>query len=173
MDWTGLDMSGLVQCCKILGEWNFVLSKKMGFLQSKELFNSLPSFSTSAYFMSKNCGSGRYRISTKSFKTCLVFWELGLVASRVYVCVLVARVWLWDPTRLLCPWNLSGKNTGVGSYFLLQGIFPIRGSNPGLPHCWQIFYHLSHQGNLQGRDPRMWPDRNENYTPSVDRHSWT
>ena len=23
----------------------------------------------------------------------------------------------------LCPWNSSGKNTGVGCYFLLQGIF--------------------------------------------------
>ena len=30
---------------------------------------------------------------------------------------------LW-PTRLLCPWNFPGKNTGVGCHFLLQGIFP-------------------------------------------------
>ena len=41
----------------------------------------------------------------------------------------------------------SGKNTGVGCHALLQGIFPIQGSNPGLPHCRQILYHLSHQGN--------------------------
>ena len=33
-----------------------------------------------------------------------------------------------QPTRLLCPWNSSGRNTGVG-YFLLQGIFPTQGSN--------------------------------------------
>ena len=32
-------------------------------------------------------------------------------------------------------------------YFLLQGIFPNQGSNPGLLHCRQIFYHLSHQGS--------------------------
>ena len=25
-----------------------------------------------------------------------------------------------SPTRLLCPWNSPGKNTGVDSYFLLQ-----------------------------------------------------
>ena len=25
-----------------------------------------------------------------------------------------------QPTRLLCPWDSSGKNTGVGSHFLLQ-----------------------------------------------------
>ena len=30
---------------------------------------------------------------------------------------------LW-PTRLLCPWDSPGKNTGVGCHFLLQGIFP-------------------------------------------------
>ena len=29
--------------------------------------------------------------------------------------------------------------------FLLQDIFPIQGSNPGLPHCKQILYHLSYQ----------------------------
>ena len=28
-----------------------------------------------------------------------------------------------------------GKNTGVGHYALLQGIFPTQGSNPSLPHC--------------------------------------
>ena len=27
---------------------------------------------------------------------------------------------------------------------LLLGIFPTEGSNPGLPHCRQILYHLSH-----------------------------
>ena len=30
---------------------------------------------------------------------------------------------------------------------LLQGIFPTQGSNPGLPHCKQILFHLSHQGS--------------------------
>ena len=39
--------------------------------------------------------------------------------------------------RLLCPWDYPGKNTRVGCHFLLQGIFPIQGSNPGLPHCTQ------------------------------------
>ena len=30
------------------------------------------------------------------------------------------------------PGILHGKNTGVGCHFLLQGIFPTQGSNPGL-----------------------------------------
>ena len=37
--------------------------------------------------------------------------------------------------------------TGVGFHFLLQGVFPTQGSNPGLSHCRQTFYHLSHQGS--------------------------
>ena len=40
-----------------------------------------------------------------------------------------------------------GKNTGVGCYALLQGIFPTQGLNPGLPHCRRILYQLSHQGS--------------------------
>ena len=43
---------------------------------------------------------------------------------------------LWPPwtvaSRLLCPWNFLGKNIGVGSHSLLQGIFPTQGSNPCL-----------------------------------------
>jgi len=37
-----------------------------------------------------------------------------------------------QPHRLDSPWNSPGQNTGVGSYSLLQGIFPTQGSNPGL-----------------------------------------
>ena len=40
-----------------------------------------------------------------------------------------------------------GKNTGMGCHALLQGIFPTQGLNPGLPHCRQILYHLSHWGS--------------------------
>ena len=52
-----------------------------------------------------------------------------------------------QPTRLLCPWGSSSKNTEVGCHALLQGIFPTQRSNPGLPHCRQILYHVSHQGS--------------------------
>src|SRR5574340_1213669 len=56
---------------------------------------------------------------------------------------------LCDPMdiRLLCPWDSPGKNTGVGYHFLLQGIFPTQGSNPGLLHFRQMPYLLSHQGS--------------------------
>ena len=53
---------------------------------------------------------------------------------------------LW-PHGLYSPWNSPGQNTGVGSHSLLQGFFPSQGSNPGLLHCREILYHLSHQGH--------------------------
>ena len=52
-----------------------------------------------------------------------------------------------QPTRLLCPWDSPGKNTGVGCHFLLQGIFLRHRLNPGLPHCRQILYTPNHQGS--------------------------
>ena len=45
------------------------------------------------------------------------------------------------PHGLHSPGNSAGQNTGVGSFSLLQG------SNPGLPHCRQILYQLSHKGS--------------------------
>ena len=53
------------------------------------------------------------------------------------------RVSLFEPARLLCPWNSPGKNTGVGSHSLLQGIFLIQGLNLGLPLHRQILYQGS------------------------------
>ena len=35
----------------------------------------------------------------------------------------------------------------MGSLSILQGIFPTRWSNPGLLHCRQILYQLSHKGS--------------------------
>ena len=50
-------------------------------------------------------------------------------------------------TKLLCPWDFPGKNTGVGCHALLQGIFPTQGSNLCLLHYRQILYPLSHLGS--------------------------
>ena len=57
-------------------------------------------------------------------------------------------------TRLLRPWDFLGKSTGVGCHFLLQGIFPTQGSNPGLLHCRQMLYclRISLEGILKSRD---------------------
>ena len=56
---------------------------------------------------------------------------------------------LW-PHGLYSPWNSPCQNTRVGSLYLLQGIFPTLGLNPGSPHCRWILYQLSHN-----RSPRI------------------
>ena len=41
--------------------------------------------------------------------------------------------------------SIHGDSPWSGWQSLLQGIFPTHKFNPGLPHCRQILYHLSHQ----------------------------
>ena len=65
--------------------------------------------------------------------------------SRVRLCrTLFSSHILKEPTRLPCPWDSPGKNTGVGCHFLLPGISSTQGLNTGLPHGRWILYHLSH-----------------------------
>ena len=56
-----------------------------------------------------------------------------------------------QPIRLLRPWDFPGKSAGVDCHFHLQGIFLTQESNPGLPHCRQTLYRLSHQGNQRAK----------------------
>ena len=81
-------------------------------------------------------------------------WKYFLFLRVQFVCVCVCLAMsdylqphVLHPARLLCPWDFPGKNTGVGCHVFLQGIFPTQGLNPGLPHCRQILYPLSHQGS--------------------------
>ena len=53
---------------------------------------------------------------------------------------------LW-PHGLYSPWNSPGQDTRESSLSLLQVIFPTQESNPGLPHCRLILYHVSHKGS--------------------------
>ena len=93
-------------------------------------------------------------ISVHSF---LPIWEsLCPYFPFLYGCVLclVDQLYLTlcDPMDCSPPGSSlhgdsPGKYTGVDCHALLQGIFPIQGSNPALLHCRWILYHLSHQGS--------------------------
>ena len=74
--------------------------------------------------------------------------SLSYVEERMVLVVKIAQSCpTLRPHGLYSPWNSPGQNTGVGSLYLLHGIFPSQGSNPGLPHCRQIPYQLSHKGS--------------------------
>ena len=82
----------------------------------------------------------------------------GYVKARSFKWVfnpkwLLSRVWVFvTPWTVACQVPLfmeffSGRNTGVSSHFLLQGIFPTQELNLGLLHGRQILHHLSYQGS--------------------------
>ena len=50
-----------------------------------------------------------------------------------------------QPTRLLCPWDFPGKNTGGGCHALLQGIVPTQELNLCFLYCRRPL-PLSHLG---------------------------
>ena len=83
-------------------------------------------------------------------------WKDAQHSSLLYVLVSQSYPTLCNakgcsPLRLLCPWDFPGKNTGVDSHFLLQGIFPTQGLNSRLLHLvyWQAdSLLLSHLGSL-------------------------
>ena len=64
------------------------------------------------------------------------------VASIMSDCL---RAYGLKPSRLLCPWDSLGRNTGVGCHALLQGIFPTQGLNLHLLcllHWQAVLYHF-------------------------------
>ena len=99
-----------------------------------------------ACFSCTSCIAGRFLTneppgkshSMKVAQSCLTLCD---PMDSIVHGVLQIRIleWVAFPYGLHSPWNSPEQNTGVGSLSLLQGIFPTRGSNPGLLHCRQIF----------------------------------
>ena len=74
--------------------------------------------------------------------------------------------------------GFSRQEYWSGVPFPSSGIFPTQGSNPGLPHCRQTLYHLSHQGspdlqkNMTDRDwdpacCTAWPEQRKEHDKST------
>ena len=127
----------------------------------------LSSWLVKAYFISPHSKTGKinylhmYQIHSLVTILCLPELELEkIVNSSVFTlwnamcCVLSLSVvsdslrphGLWS-SRILCPWGLFRLEYWSGLPCPPPGIFPTQGSNPGLLHCRQILYHLSHQGS--------------------------
>ena len=84
-----------------------------------------------------------------------------LFSVRFFVCFLFVIKTIVSESRSVVsdsvtPWTVACQaplsmefSRQEYCHALLQEIFPTQGLNPGLPHCRQILYHLSHQGMLQ------------------------
>ena len=102
-----------------------------------------------------------------SLAICFIRWIFWTVFSKPYralqftlcvcVCVLCVLCHSIVSDSFTTPWivacqvplsvGFSSKNTVMGCHVLIQGIFPIQGSNPGHPNSGQILNHLRHQGH--------------------------
>ena len=85
----------------------------------------------------------------------IYMYQQRLMDACVCLCSVMSDslrpAWTLQPSRLLCPWDSPGKNTGVGCHDLLQGIFPAQGLNQHHLH-WQVdSLPLCHLGN-----PGLW-----------------
>ena len=109
--------------------------------------------------------------------SCIAVWCNFIKLSCVYILspTQIRSLWTeWSESRpvvsdclwphgLYSQWNSLGLNTGVGSLSLHQDIFPTQESNPGLPHCRQILYQMSHGGS---------PREHEKYWFNIVFASW-
>ena len=59
-----------------------------------------------------------------SFQAMMVTCRPNKIKKESAVTQSCLSVTPWTVTRLLNPWNFSGKNTGVGCHILLKGNFP-------------------------------------------------
>ena len=76
------------------------------------------------------CATSTARFFFPTVLSSLKVLSVTLMTSSSGCCSLVTKSCLLfcdphglQPTRLLCPWDFSGKNTGGGSHFLFQRIF--------------------------------------------------
>ena len=62
-----------------------------------------------------------------------------MLCAVAQLCLTLCNSMDHRPAKLLCPCDYPGRNTGVGCYALLQGIFLTQGLNPRLLHLlhWQ------------------------------------
>ena len=80
----------------------------------------------------------------------------------IYICCLVAESCLtllrshglYIAHQAPLSMGFPGKNSRVGSHFILQAIFPTQGSNAPLLRWQADSFPLSHQGNPNGSDAR-------------------
>ena len=95
-------------------------------------------------------------LPSKAWPFSLILWFLSTVYLRATQYIfffhkLAKWFSLLGNQKSLNNKNFLGKRTcglpQVDCHFLLQGTFLTQGSNPGLPHCRQTLYPLSHQGS--------------------------
>ena len=138
-----------VGCCPLPSGWRGVPFAALTpahtpYTKSCLLCSSQAEKSINSFSHRKSVSSGRpWGICLQS----LISAEGSLLSLVAQSCPALCDPMDCSPPGSCVHGDSPSKNTGMGCQALLQGIFPIQGSNPGLPHCRRILYHLSHQGS--------------------------
>ena len=90
--------------------------------------NGLTVLSVVLAFVSASMEGPGVQLIRCSLRVCRV---ASVVSDSLWPCGL-------QPSRLLCPWDSLGKNTGVSCHTLFQGLFPTQGLNPRLLHLLHL-----------------------------------
>ena len=98
----------------------------------KVLAGILDFLNKTAWYWGTLCAMLCYAVLCCAVLCCAVLRRFSRVWFRAFLWTVAHQ----DPLSM----GFSSKNTGVGCHALLQGIFPIQGSNAGLLHCRQILY---------------------------------
>ena len=73
-------------------------------------------------------------------------WRLcALLCLVVQACLTLCKPMVCRRPGSFVHGDSPNNNARMGCHALLQGIFPIQGSNSGLQHCRRILYLLSHK----------------------------
>ena len=105
-----------------------------------------------------------------------IFFSFPKNGERSYCLLTKSHLTLLGPhgLQLLRPWDVPGKNTGVGYHFLLQGSFSTQRSNPSLLRWQADSLPVSHQGSLERKEyllisPYPPPETSERILRNSDR----
>ena len=97
-------------------------------------------------YLTKHQLSMKHSLGNSILKELGVIWLYLAISSVQFSHSVVSdslRPHAWTVACLAFhPWHFPVKNIRVHYSFLLQGTFPTKGSNPGLPPCRSILYQI-------------------------------
>ena len=121
-----------------------------GIFQARVLEWGAIAFSIFTLYSILLCTLRDFTLTTTPCDYCCHFIDENLMFKCVSFSVVTDSLWPHglQPSRLLCPWNFPGKNTGVGKPFPTPGDLP----NPGI----QLGSHALQADSLPSEPPEVY-----------------
>ena len=123
-----------------LGPWDwkrsvFIPIPKKGNTKKCSNYHTIVLISHPSKVMQKSFKLGFSTTWTENLQMYKLGLEKAVLCLVTQSCLTVCNPVDCNPPGYSVHQDSPGKNTGLGCYALLQGIFPTQGSHPGLLHC--------------------------------------